>query len=68
LMAEMKRWDEFRKLYRTDPEAARAAAEASRARGKAAARAEAKASRATTKTSHTENEVAPEEAPEPHSS
>ncbi|MDR0722441.1 MAG: hypothetical protein LBF75_06560 [Treponema sp.] len=39
LIAEMKRWDEFRKLFRTNPEAARAA-----------------------------SEVAPEFAPEPHSS
>jgi ectoine hydroxylase-related dioxygenase (phytanoyl-CoA dioxygenase family) len=76
LRAEWKSWEEFSELCRTNPEAARAAAEASRARGKAAARAAVEASRArskaasraATKTSHTESEVAPEEAPEPHSS
>jgi hypothetical protein len=31
LRAEWKSWDEFRQLFRTDPEAARAAAEAARA-------------------------------------
>ena len=58
LWEDMNRFDE---LCRTNPEAARATAEASRAESEAAARATAEAEVA-------ESEVAPEEAPEPYSS
>ena len=73
LWEDMNRFDE---LCRTNPEAARATAEASHARSEAAARAAAEASRAeseaaaraTAEAEVAESEVAPEEAPEPYSS